>query len=107
MSLNNDTTLSANALSESANHGLIKYTLDLKPDSDFFIFSEGYGDQDVDNKPLEEEIVIYVNDKIYFEKQTVIPASSIKGALAHRTAFHYNKLKKDGLMNSIQKIRKL
>lgn len=68
----------------------IKYTLNLKPDS-FFIFSEGFGDDEADNRPLEEEIVIYKNGKIDFEKQTVIPASSIKGAIAHRVAYHYNK----------------
>lgn len=94
MSLNKDRTLIPKALPEStSNHGMIKYTLELKPDSDFFIFSEGFGDEDVDNKPLEEEIVVYRDGKIDFEKQTVIPASSIKGALSHRTAFHYNKLK--------------
>jgi CRISPR/Cas system CSM-associated protein Csm3 (group 7 of RAMP superfamily) len=71
-----------------------QYTLKLEPDS-FFIFSEGFGDEQADNKPLEEEIVVYSeNLKMVFKKQTVIPASSIKGAIAHRTAFHYNKLTK-------------
>ena len=68
-----------------------KYSLQLTPDS-FFIFSEGFGDEDADNKPLEEEVIKYENGKIQFENQTVIPASSIKGAIAHRVAFHYNKL---------------
>ncbi len=93
-SLNDDTCLkelSLNNSDEASN--LIKYNLELTPDSDFFIFSEGFGDEDVDNKPLEEEIVLYKNGTIDFVKQTVIPASSIKGAIAHRTAFHYNKLK--------------
>jgi CRISPR/Cas system CSM-associated protein Csm3 (group 7 of RAMP superfamily) len=67
------------------------YTLQLKPDN-FFIFGAGAGDDEVDNKPVEEEVAKYRNDTIEFEKQTLIPASSIKGALAHRTAFHYNKL---------------
>jgi len=67
-----------------------KYSLNLQPDS-FFIFSEGFGDDDADNKPLEEEVIRYENGKILFEKQTVIPATSIKGAIAHRVAFHYNK----------------
>lgn len=71
---------------------LESYILHLKPDS-FFIFGEGgTGDDEVDNKPVEEEIAVYTNGTIHFEKQTLIPASSIKGALAHRTAFHYNKL---------------
>lgn len=78
---------------EKLKGNLIEYKLDLTPD-DFFIFSEGFGDDDVDNKPLEEEIAIYENSTIKFESQSVLPASSIKGAIAHRTCFHYNKLKK-------------
>ncbi len=61
------------------------------PDS-FFIFSEGFGDDKADNKPVTEEIAIYRYGTIEFEKRTLIPASSIKGALSHRTAFHYNRL---------------
>ncbi len=71
----------------------IHYRLNLKPDL-FFVFSEGFGDADADNKPLEEEVAIYRNNTIEFDKQTVIPASSIKGAISHRVAFHYNKLTK-------------
>jgi CRISPR/Cas system CSM-associated protein Csm3 (group 7 of RAMP superfamily) len=68
------------------------FQLNLTPDS-FFIFSEGFGDDDVDNKPLEEEIVKYNSNGIEFiPNNTVIPASSIKGAISHRVAFHYNKL---------------
>ena len=70
----------------------ITYILELKPD-DFFIFSEGYGDADVDNKPVTEEVVKYIESGFTFEKYTLIPGSSLKGAIAHRTAFHYNKLK--------------
>lgn len=77
--------------SELISDKFTKYSLSLKPDS-FFIFSEGFGDDEADNRPLEEEIVVYKNGKIDFEKQTVIPASSIKGAISHRVAFHYNKL---------------
>lgn len=76
---------------KSDNSNLTEYKLILKPDS-FFIFSEGFGDNEADNKPVTEEIAIYRNGTIEFKKQTLIPASSIKGALSHRTAFHYNRL---------------
>ncbi len=76
--------------SELLSDKFTKYSLNLKLDS-FFIFSEGFGDDEADNRPLEEEIVVYKNGEIDFEKQTVIPASSIKGAISHRVAFHYNK----------------
>jgi CRISPR/Cas system CSM-associated protein Csm3 (group 7 of RAMP superfamily) len=73
--------------------GFTKFRLELKPDS-FFVFSEGFGDDEVDNRPLEEEVVVFKEKGgIEFEKQTVIPASSIKGAISHRLAFHYNKIK--------------
>jgi CRISPR/Cas system CMR subunit Cmr4 (Cas7 group RAMP superfamily) len=73
------------------NAAITTYSLKLKPDS-FFIFSEGFGDDEADNRPLEEEIITYKNDVVIFEKQTVIPASSIKGAIAHRLAYHYNRM---------------
>ncbi|MEI6882489.1 MAG: RAMP superfamily CRISPR-associated protein, partial [Bacteroidota bacterium] len=76
---------------KSDNSNLTEYKLILEPDS-FFIFSEGFGDNEADNKPVTEEIAIYRNGTIEFGEQTLIPASSIKGALSHRTAFHYNKL---------------
>jgi CRISPR/Cas system CSM-associated protein Csm3 (group 7 of RAMP superfamily) len=72
----------------------LHYKLNLEPDS-FFVFSEGFGDDEADNRPLEEEVAVYKNKTVEFEAQTVIPASSIKGAIAHRVAFHYNKLSGD------------
>jgi len=76
--------------------GYLQYTLELKPD-DFFIFGAGYGDTEVDNVPVTEQVLTY-NEKeslesLQIEGLTLIPATSIKGALSHRTAFHYNKLK--------------
>lgn len=72
------------------------YKLELKPD-DFFIFSSGYGDDEVDNIPITEQVISYDErgsiKKLNEKGQTLIPATSIKGALSHRTAFHFNKLK--------------
>lgn len=79
-------------VNSSIRNGFLSYQLRLNPD-DFFIFSEGFGDEQVDNKPVSEEVIVYKNGKINFEKKTLIPASSIKGALSHRVCFHYNKLK--------------
>jgi CRISPR/Cas system CSM-associated protein Csm3 (group 7 of RAMP superfamily) len=67
------------------------YKLVLNPEN-FFMFGAGYGDAEVDNIPVTEEVVTYQNGTIQKpQKQTLIPASSVKGALSHRTAFHYNK----------------
>ena len=70
----------------------IKYTLNITPD-DFFMFGSGFGDSDADNTPVYEKVVDYQNAKLS-NKQILIPASSIKGALSHRTAFYYNKSQK-------------
>lgn len=66
------------------------YTLKLTPD-DFFLFGSGFGDKDADSTPVYESWIDYKH-KTLTNKKILIPASSIKGALAHRTAFHYNVL---------------
>lgn len=72
-----------------------RYKITLTP-NDFFLFSSGFGDEEVDSTPV-------VARKVEWEKngkgqlsdhKTLIPASSVKGALAHRVAFHYNKIMK-------------
>jgi len=65
------------------------YTLKIEPD-DFFMFGAGFGDEDADQTPVYEKVVDYKNRKLN-DKQILIPASSVKGALSHRTAFYYNK----------------
>lgn len=73
----------------------VVYNLTLKP-VDFFLFGAAYGDEDADIVPVKEDVVVWTDDsKPNFEKkqQMLIPASSIKGALAHRVAYHYNRLR--------------
>ena len=71
--------------------GWITYTLRLQP-QDFFLFGSGFGDDDADNTPAVERVVEWGNGKPCFSQQrTLVPASSVKGALAHRTAYNYNK----------------
>lgn len=66
------------------------YTLQIRPD-DFFMFGSGLGDGDADMTPVYEQVVDYAKGALS-EKQVLIPASSIKGAIAHRTTFHFNRL---------------
>jgi len=68
----------------------IEYTLKITPE-DFFIFGSGFGDKDADATPTYEYIIDYTQENLG-KKQILIPASSIKGALSHRTTFHYNSL---------------
>ena len=70
----------------------IDYKLTLEPDQSFFIFGSGFGDDEVDNTPLKEDVIKYQSDDLVFEPHSVIPATSIKGAISHRTCFYYNKL---------------
>jgi CRISPR/Cas system CSM-associated protein Csm3 (group 7 of RAMP superfamily) len=68
------------------------YKLNIKPD-DFFMFGSGFGEDDIKMIPVKEKIVIWTKEGkgSFSEEQILIPASSVKGALSHRTAFYYNK----------------
>ena len=89
--------------SNATDDNFVAYKLKLEPDT-FFVFSEGFGDDQADNRPLEEEVLTYNDGKIAFEMQTVIPATSIKGAISHRVAYHYNKLTKQFADNGDGKV---
>ena len=72
------------------------YEIQLNP-IDFMLFGSGFGNDKADMTFVRESIVDWgttpamVKDR---EQVILIPASSVKGALSHRLAFHYNKLKK-------------
>lgn len=78
-------------LKNEANDKFLRYKLKISPD-DFFMFGSGFGDSEADQTPVLESIIDY-EKKCLTEYKILIPASSVKGALSHRTAFHYNKLK--------------
>lgn len=63
-----------------------------------FLFGSGYGDKDAEMTPVKEEMIVWDDNKdaSFKEKSEtiLIPASSIKGALRHRTTFHFNRLNK-------------
>ena len=65
------------------------YILAIKPD-DFFMFGSGFGEGDIKMTPTYEEMIDYSSEKGWGKKQILIPGSSIKGVLSHRTAFYYN-----------------
>lgn len=70
----------------------VEYKLSLQPE-DFFLFGSGFGDEDVDMTPVKARKVEWSNGcgKLS-DKMVLIPATSVKGALSHRVAFHWNKL---------------
>jgi len=72
----------------------IKYELSLTPE-DFFLFGSGFGDDQADMTPVKARIVNWIsnNDGKMSSENILIPATSVKGALAHRVAYHYNKIK--------------
>ena len=73
----------------------LTYIIELIPEN-FFIFGAGFGDDEVDDIAVSEEVIEWNKEgKAKFSKQKVLfPASSLKGALSHRVAFHYNRLNK-------------
>jgi CRISPR/Cas system CSM-associated protein Csm3 (group 7 of RAMP superfamily) len=64
------------------------YKLTIKPD-DFFMFGSGFGDTQVDMTPVYERVIDY-DKKALSDEMILIPASSIKGAIVHRTTYNYN-----------------
>ena len=70
----------------------ISYHLVLHPE-DFILFSSGLSDEDADMIPVKEKIIEWSGNEPKFVEQYLLPASSLKGALSHRVAYHYNKLK--------------
>lgn len=76
--------------------GWTVYRLSLKPE-DFILFGSGFGDErgDADMTYVKEPYIVWdSNGAIRKERETVllIPGSSVKGALSHRTAYYYNQL---------------
>lgn len=94
-SLNDDVSEWSNLSikADSDLNGWQDFSIGLKG-KDFFSFSAGFGDGQADNKPKKERYFDWssgrpeLRDKDY----TLIPATSIKGALSHRVAYHYNVL---------------
>jgi len=78
---------------EAAADGFIRYTLHITPD-DFMFFGSGFGNKRADMTYVSEPAVTWESGTGTFEekgKLILIPASSVKGALSHRTAYYYNK----------------
>ena len=70
-----------------------QYTLDLEP-ADFFLFGSGFSDAEADMTPTTEASIKWEDGCPEFvEANYIIPATSVKGALAHRTAYYFNKKK--------------
>ena len=72
--------------------GWVRYTLTLSP-IDFFLFSSGFGDDDADMTPVKEQHISWSGGvPAMSEEYSLIPGTSVKGAVAHRTAYHWNRL---------------
>lgn len=69
------------------------YKITLTPD-DFYMFG-GWYDSEADNSSVYEKIILHEDSVSKISKRKIlIPASSIKGAISHRTTFYYNLLNK-------------
>ena len=78
--------------------GWIFYQLSLKPEC-FILFGSGFGDPEgnADMTYVKENFITWNDEgtlarEAELKKVVLIPGSSVKGALSHRTAFYYNKL---------------
>ncbi len=82
--------LPTDALADAA---AVRYELRLSP-ADFVFFSSGMGDERSDMSVVKEAFVRWDTEGrpewCEAEDSVVIPAASVKGAVAHRVAFHHN-----------------
>lgn len=72
----------------------LHYQVSLQP-VDFLIFGSGLGDSEADRVYVSEQQIVWDQEGVgSIQERTasiLIPSSSVKGALSHRTAYHYNK----------------
>lgn len=76
-----------------------EYTFDLQPES-FFLCASGFPSEKADMAPLKEPVVVWNDNGPSFKDCFVIPATSLKGALAHRIAFWYNMIARTRIVES-------
>lgn len=82
------------SLPKSNKAGWTIYELNLRP-IDFMLFGSGLSNDKADMTYIRESFVDWSVNPAQVKNQNcvvLIPASSVKGALSHRLAFHYNKL---------------
>lgn len=82
--------------SQTDSNDYIRYQLRLMPES-FFQFGSGFSDDSADMTPVKARKVEWheKDGKVVgnlHDNLVLIPATSLKGALAHRVAFHWNRL---------------
>ncbi len=70
----------------------VEYRLELAPEN-FWYFGSGFGDDQTDITPVYEECVVWQDHiPVFSPRKVLIPASAVKGTIAHRVAYHYNRL---------------
>jgi|GEM_PF-122089 CRISPR/Cas system CMR subunit Cmr4 (Cas7 group RAMP superfamily) len=70
----------------------IEYRVKLKPEY-FFLFGAGFAGELANHHGKTEKSLDWSSGKPQVVKKSIlVPATSIKGAIAHRVAFHYNDL---------------
>ncbi len=78
---------------EQENANWVRYSIEFTP-SNFFFFGSGFGDDEVDDVAVQEAVVRWQGNKPQIvEGYSLIPATSLKGALSHRVAYYYNQQK--------------
>jgi len=82
--------------------GWTKYEMTLTP-NDYFLFRAGESDDNRNAIPTTEAYIQWDDDQKprFVEGCVLLPGSSIKGAIAHRTAYHWNRLIENKSLSSV------
>ena len=97
--LNKDTQLEPKEL--NSKNGIWQKQHSLKLAANALHIGAGYGDNDTDATNYKELVVEWNGNTPEFKWYYVIPGTSIKGMLAHRTAYHFNKNNKQTVQELI------
>lgn len=71
-----------------------RYSLNLVAEG-FYLFSSGLKSDIADMNPVMEQVLDWDDpdgNPKFIDEMVLVPATSVKGAISHRVAFHYNKL---------------
>lgn len=85
-----DVAVPAPAGPDDSHPGIKQWHITLEAE-DTWLFGDGTGEGRLDIRPKKEQRVVWTNGKPDFRYEYLLPATSVKGALAHRTAYHFNK----------------
>lgn len=102
------------AIEEQHKKAFATVSIKLKPEDGGFRFGSGKyslsdDDKTADQLPISEQVIIWKKDgirekgEISANRNIVVTVTGVKGAISHRLAFHYNRLKEEFVLGDLDR----